>query len=440
MAIKENAELEALIRNAIDGNAEPPTATLVGAAADEEDAGVTLDLSTLALVARRSLLWLLLLLALGGASAWLYLRYTKPLFKSLSVLKIDQRTEAGALGLGNQLPAIQSQGSSKLAGEVQLIKSEIIYKQLRDSLGLDVNYYVQGTVLESELYNNSPFHITYTIKNRELYNKNISLAFVSPTRYSIKYSGPNTSLSGEYAFDQQVSLPGIELRLTPTRYFDAAARDEKYHFTIQDAGTVNAYLEKNLSVNILSPDANTIQISFTDFNPSKAQRIVNKVDTVYLYAKVLREQEKAALTLRFLDQQLGINYDNLQRAENRMQGFVERTKTYDVRSEVAAFAAKAEALEEQRLKLNQGLVLLNDIARMMQQNHLTRNEDETIEQSIPGLGDVEDPILTQLLGQLNALQWDQERVSRSYKPTTEALQQKNALLAYTSASIERQLV
>ncbi|RZK32190.1 MAG: hypothetical protein EOO61_17170, partial [Hymenobacter sp.] len=325
------------------------------------------------------------------------------------------------------------------AGEVQLIKSEIIYKQLRDSLNLDVNYYVQGTVLERELYSSSPFRVDYTIRDKGLYNQKISLTFTTPTRYSISYNGDNTSIKGEYAVGQQVSLPGIDFRLTPTSHFNATTQEAKYHFTIQDEATINAYLEKNLSVDIQSIEANTIQISFTDFSPDKARRIVNKVDTVYKRAKVLRDQEQAALTLKFLDETLNDNKGNLQRAENNMQGFVEKTKTYDVKSEVAGIAAKAELLQEQREKLEQGLTLLSDIARMMQQNHLTRNEQETVEQSIPGLGDIEDPVLTSLLGQLNTLQWEQERVSRSYKPTTEALQQKNALLAYTSASIERQL-
>lgn len=437
MAVNENAELEALIRNAIDGGTEPPSAAVAGSAADEEDAD-GLDLSTLGLVARRSLVWVLLLLALGGTASWLYLRYTKPVYKSTSVLKIDQRTEAGVLGLGG--PAADGPRTGKLAGEVQLIKSEIIYKQLRDSLGLDVNYYVEGTVLERELYGNSPFHIAYTIKDKEFYNQQIGLAFISPTRYRLSYSGPGTSLNGEYALGQQVSLPGLDLRVTPTAYFNATARDQKYHFTIQDVGTVNGYLEKNLGVEILSPDANTIQISFTDFNSGKAQRIVNKVDTVYQRAKILREQEAAARTLRYIDEQLGNTNDNLQRAENRMQGFVEKTKTYDVKSEVAAFAAQSEALEEQRLKLNQNLALLNDIARMVRETHLTHNEDETVEQSIPGLGDINDPILSQLLGQLNGMQWEQERLRRSYTGATEAVQQKNALMTYTLSSIERQLV
>lgn len=438
MAVNENAELEALIRNAIDGGTEPPTATTIGGIADgEADGG--LDLSTLALVARRSLLWLLLLLALGGSGAWLYLRYTKPVYKSTSLLKIDQRSEAGVVGLGGQLATADPRASSKLAGEVQLIKSEIIYRQLRDSLNLNVNYYVQGTVLESELYGISPFQIAYTVKDKGLYNQKIGLVFVSPTRYSISYSSAATTIIGEYALGQQVSLPGLDLRVTLTPFFGPAAQREEYHFTIQDEGTVNAYLEKNLAVDISSADANTIRISFTDFNPRKAQRIVDKVDTVYQRAKVLREQENTARTLRYLDQQLEVNHDNLQRAENRYQGFVEQTKTYDVKSEVATLATKSEDLEEQRLKLTQNLLLLSDIARTVQRTHITQNEDETIEQSIPGLGDISDPVLSQLLGQLNGMQWDQERVRRSYTGATEAVQQKNAQMDYTLSSILRQI-
>ena len=152
MAINENTELEELIRNATAGATAPPATPVLGDAGDDDDAP-GLDISTLVLVARRSLLWMLLLVGLGVTASWLYLRYTKPVYKSASMLKIDERAEAADLGLASQVApaAADKVRTSKLAGEVELIKSGIIYRRLKDSLALDVNYYVKGTVLETEI-------------------------------------------------------------------------------------------------------------------------------------------------------------------------------------------------------------------------------------------------------------------------------------------------
>ncbi|MDQ2794008.1 MAG: Wzz/FepE/Etk N-terminal domain-containing protein, partial [Bacteroidota bacterium] len=407
MAINENQELEALIRNATAG-AEMPAAVLPGnpSEADEDGEAGGFDLSTLVLVARRSLLWLLLLVALGVTASWLYLRYTKPLYQSTSLLKIDERAQADALGLTGQMaPVADKARGSKLAGEVELIKSGLIYKRLKDTLALDVNYYAQGTVLETELYGASPFRVRYVVKDPSLYNRKFNLKFLDTKRFSIEYNTVGRSVSGEYALGQPVSLPGIDLTVVATPQLTAAALEQDYHFTIQDESTVNGYLDRNLAVEIVNPDANTIQISFKDFNPSKAQSIVNKIDTVYLQEKLAHKKESAEASLRFLEQTLNETQNSLQRAEDNLQNFSQATKTSNAEVDMASITTKMEKMEEDRPKLEQKLSLLAEISRLASQASITNSETETVEQTLPGLAGIEDPQLGQALTELNNQQW-----------------------------------
>ena len=413
MASNENTEIEELIRNATGGGPQPPVA-MAGPEGDNEDEGPSLDLATLVLVARRSLLWLLLLLSLGLTASWLYLRYTKPVYSSASLLKIDEKTEAANLGLASQMaaPGIEKARGSKLAGEVELIKSGIIYRRLKDSLALDVNYYVQGTVLESELYGSSPFRVRYKVTDASLYNRKFNLKFVGSNRFRLEYMGLGRAMSGEYALGQPILLPGIRLDVTGTRDLTEDNRDADYHFTIQDEGTVNGYLDRNLAVEIVNPDANTIQISFKDFNPAKAQSIVNKIDTVYLEEKLSRKRESTEAQLRFLNKQMDETQRNLQQAEEGLKRFAEATKTFDVKSDAGAFSQKLEKLEEDRPKLEQKLALLGEIRRLAGQDRITNSETETVEQSLPDLAGIEDPQLGSALNELNSQQWDLRRILR----------------------------
>src|SRR5688572_4344468 len=94
-------------------------------ALDSEDSGGSdIDFATLFLVIRRSILWIILLIVLGVSGSYLYLRWTKPVYKSSSVLKIDERSESGMLGLGGKLgeQADARQSAMNLQGEVELIK------------------------------------------------------------------------------------------------------------------------------------------------------------------------------------------------------------------------------------------------------------------------------------------------------------------------------
>ncbi|WP_310394353.1 polysaccharide biosynthesis tyrosine autokinase [Hymenobacter sp.] len=442
MAINENTELEELIRNATGGVAAPPALPAAGTQdGGEDDEATGLDVATLVLVARRSLLWMVLLVALGLTASWLYLRYTKPVYKSASLLKIDERAEANALGLAGQLPpAADKTRGGKLAGEVELIKSGIIYRRLKDSLALDVNYYVQGTVLETELYGSSPFQVRYAITDPAFYNKKFNLRFLGPQRFKLDYAGQGRPLGGEYNLGDSVKLPGIKLKITGTPQLTAEASDQDYHFTILSEGTVNAYLDKNLAVEIVNPEANTIQISFTDFNPTKAQGIVNKIDTVYLQEKLARTLESTAAKLRFLDKALNETQRSLEQAEDKLQGFTEETKTYDVKSDVALIAGKLDKLEADRTEMEEKITLLAEISRLADQERLTSSEEETVEQSIPGLAAIEDPQLASALNELNSQQWDLRRTLRSYTDRTESVQQKRANLAFTRDNIKRLLL
>ncbi|HEX8656800.1 MAG TPA: GNVR domain-containing protein, partial [Hymenobacter sp.] len=441
MAINENTELEELIRNATSGAAAPPELPTVGGPEEEEDDTISLDIATLVLVARRSLLWMILLLMLSVTASWLYLRYTKPVYKSASLLKIDERNEGSALGLASQMtPAAPDKArSSKLAGEVELIKSNIIYQRLKDSLVLDVNYYVQGTVLESELYGTSPFQVKYRITDPSLYNRKFDLKFTGPRRFSLEFIGPSRPLSGEYTLGQTIKLPGITLQVLGTEELNDVAREANYHFTIQNDNTVNAYLDKNLAVEIVNPDANTIQISFSDFNANKAEDIVNKIDSVYLAEKLARKSEATTRQLHFLDQILHENGQNLAQAEDRLQQFVQKSGTYDTKSELAAVTEKMEQLEVDRLKLTDKMSLLAEVAQMASQDRLTSDENQTVEESMPAIAGIEDPQLVQQLNELNNLQWNLRRISRSYTDKTEPVKRDKANIEFARTGVQRLL-
>ena len=442
MAVNENTELEELIRNATIGAAAPPASPSLNSSDAEEEESDELDISTLILVARRSLLWMLLLITLGLTASWLYLRYTKPVYKSASLLKIDEGNQGSALGLGGQMPAaIADKGrGSKLAGEVEVIKSNIIYKRLKDSLALDVNYYVQGTVLEAEMYGTSPFHVTYKITDPALYNRKFNVKFINNSRFKLDFNNQDRPVNGEYNTGQTILLPGINLQITATPLLTAKAIDENYHFTIQDDNSVNAYLGKNLTVEIVNPDANTIQIAFNDFNPRKAQDIVNKIDSVYLVEKLALKSEVTRNQLRFLDQILAENGQSLQNAEDRLQNFVQGSGTYDVKGELTAISAKLEKLDLDRTALGEKLSLLAQVAQMANQDRLTSDETQTIEQSIPALAEIEDPLLNGQLSELNSLQYRLRQTARSYTDQTEVVQAAQAKIKFARASIRQLLL
>ncbi|GAB3304566.1 GumC family protein [Hymenobacter tenuis] len=427
MAAKEEAELEELIRNS---GAEP-----------DEDEGGGFDLTILFMVVRKSLPWMLLLILLGLTASWLFLRYTQPIYKSSSTIKIDEKTEAGVLGLGTIGGAAEKQQSiTNLSGEVELIKSDIIYRQLKDSLRLAVNYYVQGTVLESELYKNSPFRIEYTASQDAHYNTKVGVQFLPNSRVRLHWVVNDAEQSGEYIIGEQISILGFKLRIYPTAFFNPEVAGREYSFVINDDASLNAYLSQNLLVEIVNIDASTIGISFTDHNPVKARDIVNKTDSVYLVEKLERKKEQAARATRYIDDRLGENKQDLQKAEEEMQAFVKRNGTYDVKEEVGQITTLLETAEEEREKLQEQADMLASLAVLIEQKQITTREDGDVTQAIPALAELKDVQLTQRITDLSNLQIDLQRAELSYQPgATTALQTKELQITNTKRIIRELL-
>jgi tyrosine-protein kinase Etk/Wzc len=440
MALSENAELEELIRRATSdstGQLPPLIGTNLATADDQDDLGGGLDISTLILVARRSLVWVLLLLALGFTASWLFLRYTKPIYKSASVLKLDERSEAANLGLG-AIKGDESRIGSQLPGEIELIKSNLTYQHLKQRLELDINYYVKGTVLEAELYDKAPFHIQYKVSDSELYGRKFQVSFPTLTTYQVSVKAHDQTLTGTYPIGQWATLPGVQLllNLVPSRPLPTG--EAEYHFVILSDGAISGYLDRNLDVAIVNPNANTIQISFTDNNPEKAAHIVNNIDTVYLQEKLARKKQSTDLTVGYLDQVIADNDRKLREAEERQKDFVRQNKTYDVKAEIGDLKTRLEQQQEQREKVQQKLRVLADVSRIMERDQLTR-DDETVADNLPGLAELEDPVLVGILNQLDGEQRSLRLTLKSQTDKTFAVQRNQSIVRETRASLRNQL-
>ncbi|RZK35787.1 MAG: hypothetical protein EOO61_11385, partial [Hymenobacter sp.] len=438
MAMSENAELEELIRRTTTGaDGSPPISTT---ATDDEEAEGSFDISTLVLAVRRSLPWAALLIMLGLMSSWLYLRYTKPIYRASSVLKIDERSNASDLGLG-ALAGSGGDNSSQLSGEVELIKSNLTYKRLKQVVPLDVNYYTQGTVLETELFGNSPFKVVYTISDAAYYNRKFNIEYIDAKTYRLSVNVGADILTGTYAFGQLVKLPGISFSLisTTTEENNESFSDTPYHFTLLEDNAITAYLDRNLTAEVINPSANTIQISFQDNNRLKAQRIVNALDSVYRDAKVARKQESTEKALAYLDQQLAANGINLAKAEDNLKVFVEQNGTYDAKGQLGDIGEKLAEIQKGRLELEQKLGLLTEVGRLASQELITANENGTLAESVPGLATLNDGPITQQLNDLHTLQQNLRRVERSYTDKTEALSQLRAQVQFARNALQRQL-
>jgi len=398
----------------------------------EEEGGGEIDFITLLVVTRKSLIWIVFLILLGLSASYLYLRYTKPVYRSSSTLKIDEQSQAGALGLGGPLGNAADQNMVSLSGEVELINSDIIYRDLKDNLNLQVNYYAMGNVLNEELYNNAPFKVNYEIRDGSFYDKEFKVDFVNDNTFQLTYLLGQEEITGEYKLGEPINRKEIYLVLNRTPNFNPIVLEQKYHFVINSDGALNNYFRNNLAVEIINPSANTISISFTDYNPRKAQDIINRVDSAYLVQKLFKKNQATQQQLKFLDEQIQSTKDDVTRYEKAMQDFAIQNKTYDVRGEIGKNMARLEDLHKERLELGLQIALLKDIFNLV-------SGDSDLEQIIPSLKQIEDAELSTKVTELSNLQRSYQILLLSYKKTTQTVKIREEEMRLTKDAVTKLL-
>ncbi len=387
-----------------------------GQAEDEESGLGRIDFDKLLPILNKSLGWIILFILFSAASGYLYLRYTRQLFESSSVLKLEVREKANIKNIYNAVTSGDAEANTQtLAGEIELIKSPVIYAKVIDRMDLDVTYQLRGSLLLTELYQQSPFRVEYEMIKPGILDIPIDFEFLEGAKkYKMGYKFGQETAFGEFELGKQYQNPYFRFRITKTKDFKPESVGFKYNYTINSREALNRYLESNLSARVLNAQANTIIVSFKDYSPAKCQDIVNNVDSVYLDVTLSKKNQVAEQTLAFLDKQLDSTRQMLSGSEAQMESFLRSNKgVLDPKTNMSKLMEKLDLLVEKKLEVKLQLSTLNEIENLV----IHKKE---VGQFLPMLRYAKDPELSALAKELSAMLENQDRVLLSYKDNTTA--------------------
>ena len=162
---------------------------------------------------------------------------------------------------------------------------------------------------------------------------------------------------GQAANYERASIRGISrFRITDFQAdllqpYDRLNDNTVYSFVINSDQKLLNYLQRNLVVEPLNLNANTIRVSFRDHNPYKARDLVNAIDSIYLkYSK--QEKNKAnKQKIDFLDQQLQLTQKQLTDYEDYFEDFTITNKTTNVENDINNIIKAINSVDSQKIAL-----------------------------------------------------------------------------------------
>ncbi|HAP01403.1 MAG TPA: hypothetical protein DCQ93_05695, partial [Bacteroidetes bacterium] len=275
----------------------------------------------LMIIARKSLIWCVLIVLLTMSSSLLYLRYTQPMFEVGGTLMIKQENTSTDLGIGSASNNVLDQ--DQLQKNIQIMRSNVILDRVIDNLPLEVSYFNLGQILVEERYKSSPFEVTPVIKNSELYDFPIFFYFKSARDYQIEYKIDKTKFTFNGKFNQKLSTPDIEL----TAHLAAASDFKKhpevylegqYYFIVNSRANLQKDFRARIRIENFPP---SIMFTMQDPVPQKASDIINTLQEEFIKYDKEKKTESSTLVLDFIKVQIDVLSAELQAYENQLKAF-----------------------------------------------------------------------------------------------------------------------
>lgn len=314
-----------------------------------------IDLNKLKVIIKSNWYWIILILFVTNFTAFLVIRYTQDLFESSSELKLDVKKDASELGFNE---FVDRSPSNLISGEIEIIQSKSFLSHVVDSLNLHVSYYSIGKFLNTELYRNSPFRVQFEIKNPRFFNTPITIVPKDNDQFELRFENGETNVTGN--FNDTLRLDGLNLwiEMTAEGSFEPGIT---YSFVLNSRESLIDYISRNLTVEPLKLDANTIRITFKDNNPMKARDLVNGIDSLYLAYSNRQKNQTNKQKIEWLNSELQNIESRMESYENYFEDFILENRTSNLEQDLAKTIVLINAIDSQRFEITRRISDTNQL-------------------------------------------------------------------------------
>lgn len=258
-----------------------------------------------------------ILLSLVGA--WLYLRYTQPMYNVSSTLLIRNDNERGGAGMSSQdmfsdIGLFQS--TTNKQNEMIILGSRTMMERVVKSMGLQKKYSVIANVKTTDIYPDYPLELV--INHLRDSSKPFSLHIHVSSDWSTFRIGEGKE---EYAVGKEIVMPQATFKLIPR---ESSYRDLDYReFIIQWLPLMTAanHYTHNLVVNPANDLSNVLSLSYLHENPILAAGILNELMKQYNEAAIEDKNEMNRKILTFINDRLYLVENQLDSVEGNFQRF-----------------------------------------------------------------------------------------------------------------------
>ncbi len=335
------------------------------------------DFKLFVTISKKNALWFGIFMFVSVMFAFLYLRYTAPIYEATSVIKLSDENNAGML-LG-QNENVFSESTNQMAGDIEMIRSKIIAERAINNLDLKISYYAKGTVLDYELYTSSPFIVQARILDSSIFNRPIFVEFQDINKFTLRYTdaGQKKELNNNN-INQWIKLPAGDIKIIIRDFANISSQQKQfdqnaYYFIFNDPIYLVNKITRDLIVSPLNLEAKTIIIRLKEKNSNKAADIINNIAMEFNTYDVERSSEVANNILSFIDTTLASVNIRLSESEDRLEAFKRDNRIFNPEFEIEHVTNRMSDLNDDYTKASFDLFLVEKLRKEVTTNKEVNN-------------------------------------------------------------------
>ncbi|MFN3554658.1 MAG: polysaccharide biosynthesis tyrosine autokinase [Bacteroidales bacterium] len=279
-----------------------------------------LDIKLFLYISKKNILFPVVFVLVALTGAWLYLRYTPPIYQTSAIIQL------GGDGQASRILPTANIYEDDLAKQIELMRSTVFLQRALSRLPLEISYFARGRVLNTELYRNAPFTVDAIVKDPSIFGVPVYVDFLGQDKIQLSFTLKGQLIKREVHVNGRNNLPEMNI-LIDVHNFGMIREQENlfsrnsYFFIINNPETLTGAYSRDIKINVLNAAAKTIQISFQGTNAQKASDIVNIIAEEFSIYDLEKKAESANNILEFIDRQLDLLFDKLSDSEIELDAF-----------------------------------------------------------------------------------------------------------------------
>lgn len=345
----------------------------------------------------------LLTIILSMAGAYMYLRYSQPVYEAYATLKIvEPNAELRSYGVLRQMDNV----TDNINSEMEILQSRrLVGDAVRIMPDIQVSYFTVGRVKTTEVYNRSPFQVLLDTTSDVPFGRVYEYRRIGEKKYQVVWSnGQQEYSSKEYYLGEPANENGFKFKIIERKGAMVLPWETAvtYQFRLNNYDAVESRALAGLKVEQMGYNGSMIKISCQDHVPGFTSDFINSLARVYMEFDTATKAQAANQALNFIEDQI----DSLKETVNSSALAIEDFK---VKKKVVTLESSMNEVSQNKLLWQTQLDQLEIQRRAI--DSLEKNMKNTqVKQILSNtLSDVDDPLLMQMVTAFNGLHEERKK-------------------------------